>query len=95
MTALQEKEKQLRKYLSSLKKVAIAFSAGVDSTFLLKIAHDELKDNAIAVTVRSRAYPARETTEAVEFCDNEGIVQLIVDIDEMAIEGFAENPKKL
>ncbi|MBO7369114.1 MAG: ATP-dependent sacrificial sulfur transferase LarE [Clostridia bacterium] len=87
------KKTLLENYIKEKKRVAVAFSSGVDSTFLLKVAHDVLKENAIALTVRSNAYPARETAEAKAFCESEGIEQIIVDIDEMKIEGFSDNPK--
>ena len=47
----------LKEYLKSLGSVAVAFSAGVDSTFLLKVAHDVLGDKAIAVTAASASFP--------------------------------------
>ena len=52
MDELTKKYKKLKEYLSSLESVAVAFSGGVDSTFLLKVAHDTLGDNAVAVTAR-------------------------------------------
>lgn len=83
----------LKEYLKSLDSVAVAFSSGVDSTFLLKVAHDVLGDRAIAVTVCSRLFPVRELNEAKEFCEKEGIRHIIMESEELAIEGFAENPK--
>ena len=73
--------------------VAVAFSGGVDSTFLLKVAHDVLGDGAIAVTARSCSFPKRELDEAAAFCKKEGIKHIVVDSEELSIEGFAENPK--
>ena len=56
----EEKELILRKYLRNLGSVVVAFSSGVDSTYLLKVAHEELGDKAIAVTARSCSFPVRE-----------------------------------
>ena len=89
----QIKYEKLKQYIKELGSVAVAFSSGVDSTFLLKTAHDVLGDNAIAVTARSYSFPKRELNEAVDFCKKEGIRHFICDSEELKIEGFAQNPK--
>ena len=93
MDALHEKKQRLENYLRGLGSVVIAFSSGVDSTFLLKTAHDILGEKAIAVTARSCSFPVRELNEAKAFCEAEGIEHIIVDSEELSIEGFSQNPK--
>ena len=93
MDALHAKKQHLEDYLQSLGSVAVAFSSGVDSTFLLKVAHDVLGDKAIAVTACPRSFPKRELDEADAFCRAEGIEHIHVEKDELSIPGFSENPK--
>ncbi len=93
MDALHEKLKMLEAYLSELGSVAVAFSSGVDSTFLLKVAHIVLGDKVIAVTARSCSFPRRELNEAMTFCEREGIEHIVIESEELSIEGFSMNPK--
>lgn len=76
----------------SLQSVAVAFSGGVDSAFLLYAAKEALGDQAIAVTASSSLFPDRELQEAKRFCEQYGIHQVICDFEGLEIEGFSENP---
>lgn len=89
---LKEKYDKLRSYLSNLGNVAVAFSGGVDSSFLLYAAREVLGYRVIAVTARSCSFPARELNEATAFCKAHGIRHYIVDSEELEIEGFSRNP---
>ena len=88
----QNKYEALKEYLRSLESVAVAFSSGVDSTFLLKTAHDVLGDKCIAITAMSCSFPKRELEEAKAFCEKEGIRHITIESEELEIEGFCQNP---
>jgi uncharacterized protein len=92
MNIMYSKLDKLRQYLRKFNNMAIAFSSGVDSTFLLHVAHEELGDRVIAITASSAFYPERETEDAGVFTASRGIRHIICAIDELNIAGFAENP---
>jgi uncharacterized protein len=92
MTNLAEKETRLKEILLSLKSAAVAFSGGVDSTFLLRAAHDVLGAKAAAVTGLSPSFPERELKAARQFTSQQGITHLEVDSEELENAGFAANP---
>jgi len=90
---LADKYKLLTEYLASFGSVAVAFSSGVDSTFLLYAAKEALGEKAVAFTATSCSFPVRELNEAKEYCKTHGIEQYIIVSEELNIEGFSHNPK--
>ncbi|MCR4591498.1 MAG: ATP-dependent sacrificial sulfur transferase LarE [Lachnospiraceae bacterium] len=88
---MQEKSDALKEYIKKLGSLAVGFSGGVDSTFLLAAAHDVLGDRAIAVTTVDAALPERELNEAKAFCAERGIRHIIREVDPLKIEGYRKN----
>lgn len=82
---LKQKMEQLHAHLSHLGSVAVAFSSGVDSTFLLDVAHEVLGAKAVAFTAASPFVPQRDVDEAAAFCREKGIEHVVVPFDTLAI----------
>jgi len=89
---LDKKFETLKKILRDTGGLAVAFSGGVDSTFLSAVAQEELGDRALAVTAFSPLYPEHEQKEAVELASRIGIRHETVVSDELDVPGFADNP---
>ncbi|APC40433.1 ATP-dependent sacrificial sulfur transferase LarE [Clostridium estertheticum] len=89
---LEMKFQKLKDNIQGLKSVAIAYSGGVDSTFLLKVAADVLGNKVIAITAKSTTYPEREFKEAVKYIEDIGAKHIVIISEELEIEGFAKNP---
>ena len=92
MDELQKKLAQVRATLQELGSVVVAFSGGVDSSLLLRLAHQELDGRCLAITAYSHSFPEQEREEAHLFCESFGIRHCIIENDEFSIKGFSENP---
>jgi uncharacterized protein len=93
MTDLEKKFAKLKDIIKGMGSMLIAYSGGVDSTFLLKVATDTLgREKVLGVTAQSSTYPKHERDAAVQFANEFGFNHLLIDSEELEIEGFAANP---
>jgi len=92
MMAKNEKLERLEEYLTNLEKLAVAFSGGVDSTFLLKVAHMILGDNVVAITVNGAIHPGWEIESSKEIASRIGVRQILLDMDIFKNENIVTNP---
>jgi uncharacterized protein len=90
--AAQAKLSRLQQLLRELQSCAIAYSGGVDSTFLIKVAYDTLGNNAVAVTATSSTYPEKELLDAKRFAQAVGIPHIVIHSEELSIRKFSDNP---
>lgn len=86
------KYERLLEILRQTEHLAVAYSGGVDSTLLLYAAKQALGDRTAALTAVSAFFPEREQTEAVSFCRDNGIRQILIDFDVLSVEGVRQNP---
>ena len=88
---MEKKLKKLQNYLLGLKKVAVAFSGGVDSSFLLKVASDILGKNAIAINVNSPLVARTERISMRDFCTKYEIPLIQIEFDALSFSQIKEN----
>lgn len=90
-TELDQKHEHLQAILRDMDSVMVAFSAGVDSTLLLKVAHDVLGERCVAATAISETYPREEWEEAERLAKEIGVEHIVCRTNELADEAYAVN----
>ena len=91
-TGIDEKYDRLKRSISEMGRLLVAFSGGVDSTLLLKVARDALGENVLAVTALSPTTSRREQEDAIRLARLLDVEHRMVDSREMALDEFVSNP---
>ena len=92
MDLRHDKYLKLKEQLADFGSIVIAFSGGVDSTFLLTAAHETLGEKAVAVTAAPAFVPLRELEEAAAFCRERSIRQIVIPAAELNLDDVRHNP---
>jgi pyridinium-3,5-biscarboxylic acid mononucleotide sulfurtransferase len=92
MNSLETKLQHLRESFRAMRSVMVAFSGGVDSSLVLRVAHDTIGERVLALTTTSPTMPDDDRLNAISIAQALGVRHLIVESNELEIAGYASNP---
>ena len=89
---LHQKLDRLRAIFAPMKSVIVAFSGGVDSTFVLRVAHETIGERVLALTTTSPTMPDEDRESAIAMAELIGARQILIESNELEVPGYAQNP---